>query len=188
MGENEDHKDRIWRMRCDKMVLTLLLSVMMMAGLFLMLLGGVGFIQDKKFFSSAPQQVKNVVPDTKPERFSGQHITGWIIIVFSFILMGGAVVIGGWDGIRNSFGFWQFALRFFAMFILLKVFDVFFFDWFLLCNAGLNFFPHFYPETKKVLGRYLFGYNWKTHLVHIVLFPIVSAVLAWVCLIILGGI
>jgi len=36
------------------MILTFLLSVLMMTGLFLMLLGGVGFIQDKRFFSSAP--------------------------------------------------------------------------------------------------------------------------------------
>ena len=51
------------------MLLTILLSIMMMAGLFLLLLGGVGFVQDKKFFSSAPQQIYDVVPDTKPERF-----------------------------------------------------------------------------------------------------------------------
>lgn len=36
------------------MALTVLLSIMMMAGLFLLLLGGVGFVQNKKFFSSAP--------------------------------------------------------------------------------------------------------------------------------------
>ena len=39
------------------MLLTILLSAMMMAGLFLMLLGGVGFIQDRRFFSSAPREV-----------------------------------------------------------------------------------------------------------------------------------
>lgn len=58
----------------------------------------------------------------------------------------------------------------------------------LLCNAGLNFFPYFYPETKKVLGRYLFGYKWKTHLTHILLFPVASSALAWVCQMIQRGI
>ena len=73
------------------MVLTILFSVMMMAGLFLMLWGGVGFIQDKHFFS------------------------------------------------------------------------------------------HYYPETKGVYGRHLFGYNRKTHLAHIVLsFPF-AALLSWIC-------
>ena len=125
---------------------------MMMAGLFLMLLGGVGFIQDKRFFSSAPQQVQDAVPDSKPERFPGQRAIGWMMIILSFVLMGGAIVLGAWDGIRNGFGFWQFALRFFIMLLLLKAFDILFFDWFLLCNAGLNFFPHFYPETKDILA------------------------------------
>ncbi len=170
------------------MILTILLSIMMMAGLFLMLLGGVGFIQDKRFFSSAPKQVKDVVPDSKPERFRGQQAVGWILVILSFILMGGAIVIGVWDGIQNSFGFWQFALRFFIMLLLLKAFDVLFFDWFLLCNAGLHFFPRFYPETKDVLGRYLFGYNRKTHLIHILLFPVASVALACICLLIQRGI
>ena len=38
------------------MILTIGLSIMMMAGLFLMLWGGVGFLQDKRFFSSAPKE------------------------------------------------------------------------------------------------------------------------------------
>ena len=69
-------------------LLTIPLSIMMMTGLFLMLLGGVGFIQDKRFFSSAPKEVCDVVPETKAERFHGQHYVGWMIIVLSFILMG----------------------------------------------------------------------------------------------------
>lgn len=163
------------------MITTLLLSLMAMAGLFLLLLGGVGFIQDKKFFSSAPRQVRDAVPASKPARFPGQRALGWGIIVLAFALMGGAFVLGAWDGIRGGFGFWAFALRFLAMLLLLKAFDVLFFDFFLLCRAGWNFFPHFYPEVKEVLGSYLFGYNWKTHLTHVLLFPVAAAALAWVC-------
>ncbi len=166
------------------MVLTLILSVMMMAGLFLMLLGGVGFIQDKKFFSSAPKEVLAVVPESKPERFVGQHALGWIMIIISLVLMIGAILLGAWNGISNGFSFWQFFGRFLVMLLLLKAFDIVFFDWFLLCNAGLNFFPHFYPQTRKVLGRYMFGYNRKTHLAHILLSPAVSAAFSWVCILI----
>ena len=163
-------------------LLTILLSIMMMAGLFLMLLGGVGFIQQKRFFSSAPKEVCDVVSETKPERFPRQHAVGWAMIVLSFALMGGALALGAWDGIRNGFGFWQFFWRFVIMLLGLKAFDVGFFDWFLLCNAGLNFFPHFYPETKTVLGHHLFGYNWKTHLTHIIVGIPLSALLAWICI------
>ena len=54
-----------------QILITLLLAVMMMAGLFLLLLGGVGFVQNKSFFSSAPKEVRDAVPDTTPERFKG---------------------------------------------------------------------------------------------------------------------
>ena len=162
------------------MIITLLLSLMPMAGLFLMLLSGVGFIQDTKFFSSAPKEVRDVIKP-REERFKGAHAIGWIMAAFSMLLMIGAFIIGAWNGIHNDFGFRQFFIRFTVMILLLKAFDILFFDWVLLCNAGFNFFPHFYPETKEVLGRYLFGYNWKTHLVHIIGGFAVSAVLAWVC-------
>lgn len=168
------------------MLLTILLSVIMMAGLFLMLLGGVGYIQDRRYFSSAPKEVLESVPTSKPERFPGQRAVGWGMIALSLALMVGAPVIGALDGIRNGFSFGQFFRRFATMLLGLKAFDIGFFDWFLLCNAGLNFFPRFYPETKAVLGRHLFGYNWKTHLAHIVAAFPVSALLAWICALVSG--
>ena len=163
------------------MLLTILFSLMMMLGLFLMLWGGVGFIQDKRFFSSAPKEVQEAVPETKPERFKGQHTVGWVMIVLSFLFMIGALALGAWDGIRNNFDFWQFFLRFVIMLLGLKAYDIGFFDWVLLCNSEFGFFPHYYPETKPVLGHYLFGYNRKTHLSHIIAGIPLSALMAWVC-------
>ncbi|MBR3082582.1 MAG: hypothetical protein IKH06_07010 [Clostridiales bacterium] len=154
---------------------------MMMAGLFLLLWGGVGFIQDKRFMSSAPKEALEVIPDRMPERFKGQYAVGYVIVVIAFALMGGAMVIGAWNGIRNDFSFWQFFIRFMVMLLALKAYDVIFFDWVLLCNAGFDFFPRFYPECKPVLGHYLFGYNWKTHLAHVIAFFPISAVIAWIC-------
>jgi hypothetical protein len=54
------------------MIVTILCGLLMMAGLFLMLLSGVGFIQDKRFFSSAPKEVREAV-QPKEERFFGMH-------------------------------------------------------------------------------------------------------------------
>ena len=163
------------------MITTLILSIVMMAGLFLMLWAEVGFIQDKRFASSCPKEELEVMPDRKPERFKGQYAVGWCMAAVSVILMAGAVVFGAWDGIRNDFAFWRFFVRFLAMLLLLKAFDILFFDWFLLCNKGLDFFPHYYPEVRDVLGTYLFGYNRKTHLIHILTIPFLSAALAWGC-------
>jgi len=162
------------------MLLTILLGIMMMAGLFLMLLSGVGFIQDKKFFSSAPKEVRDAV-QPREERFPGAHAIGWILAVLSILIMLGSLVIGAAAGIHEGYSFSQFYVRFIIMLLLLKAYDIIFFDWVLLCNAGFNFFPHFYPETKKVLGHYLFGYNWKTHLAHVIAFVFISALLAWIC-------
>ena len=111
------------------MVLTIVLAVVMMVGLFLLLLGGVGFVQDKKFFSSAPKEVLEVVPEMKPQRFKGQHLVGWLIIIAAFILMIGAIIIGAIDAVSNGFSFGQSFMRFFIMLLLVKVFDVGFFDW-----------------------------------------------------------
>ena len=60
------------------MTLTILLAIMMMVGLFLMLLSGVGFIQDKRFFTSAPREVQDVVKPYE-ERFPGAHALGWFM-------------------------------------------------------------------------------------------------------------
>ena len=75
------------------MVLTIILALVLMIGLFLMLLGGVGFIQDKRYFSSAPRQVLDVVPDKKQERFAGQYCLGWILIVLAVLLMLFSIII-----------------------------------------------------------------------------------------------
>ena len=91
-----------------------------------------------------------------------------------------------WDILRKK-RFQLFLKRFFdllialIMLILLKAFDIGFFDWVLLCNAGFDFFPRFYPECKPVLGHYLFGYNWKTHLAHVIAFFPISVLIAWIC-------
>ena len=160
------------------MILTLGLSLIMMAGLFLLLLAGVGFIQNKKFFTSAPKVVYEAV-EVKAERFRGQFILGWILALLAVLCMVGAVIIGAADGIKNGFTFLQFYVRFAVMMVLLKAFDVFFFDWFLLCRS--NFFSHFYPEVKALLGPQLFGYNKKDHLTHILAMLVGSAVLAGLC-------
>lgn len=143
------------------MGITILATLMIMAAYLLILYGAVGFIQDKRFFSCAPKENLAAIPDKK-ERFPGAHVIGWIIEGLAVLLFMGAVVIGAWDGIRNDFGFFRFFARFLAMLYCMEVYDIFFFDRFLLCRS--NFFPHFYPELKGIVGPHMFGYNKKTHI------------------------
>ena len=57
-----------------------------MTAYFLLLYAGVGLIQEKKFFSSAPHEVFAAVPERKAERFHGAHILGWYLGILSVLL------------------------------------------------------------------------------------------------------
>lgn len=151
---------------------------MLFLAYFLVLYGGVGLIQDKRFFSSAPKENLDAIPDRK-ERFRGAHALGWMVEGFAMLLFIGAAILSVWDGVRNDFGFLNFFGRFLFMLYCMEVYDIVFFDWVLLCHSG--FFPHFYPELKGVVGPHMFGYNKKAHIRHFVIYLPVCAAAAGLC-------
>lgn len=161
------------------MLITIVAAAMVMAAYFLLLYGGVGFIQDKRFFGSAHKDVLAVIPDKKPERFRGAHIVGGVIIAVSFLLFAGALVLSVWDGVRNGFSFWGFFGRFIAVLYVMEIYDILFFDWCLLCHS--NFFPYFYPEIKGIVGPHMFGYNKKQHFLHFLIYIPACTIAAWIC-------
>ncbi|MCD8131196.1 MAG: hypothetical protein LUE16_07955 [Lachnospiraceae bacterium] len=160
------------------MMITIVSILMIMLGYFLMLYGAVGFIQDKRLFSSAPKENLAVIPDKK-ERFRGAHVVGWVIVVFAVLLFIGAFALGIWDGVRNGFGPLKYFARFLIMLYGMEIYDILFFDWYLLCRS--NFFPHFYPETKGIVGPHMFGYNKKAHIVHFIVYIPACVLLALGC-------
>mgnify|MGYP007045097304 FL=1 len=160
------------------MKITLLASFLVMAAYFLLLYAGVGLIQEKKFFSSAPREVFAAVPERKAERFRA-HILGWYLGILAMLLFLGTAVLAAWDGVRNGFTFGAFFTRYLVILYVMEAYDILFFDWVLLCHS--NFFPHFYPEVKGIAAPQLFGYNKKAHLTHFLLYIPLSAALAWVC-------
>lgn len=160
------------------MTITIIATIMIMVGYFLLLYGGVGFIQDKRFFSSAHKEILAVIPERK-ERFRGAHIIGWFIIVIAFWLFIGAIILGVWDGVRSDYSFLKFFVRFLVMLYVMEIYDIVFFDWVLLCHS--DFFPHFYPEVKGIVGPHMFGYNKKTHMIHFVIYIPICVVIAWIC-------
>lgn len=160
------------------MKITIICTLMFMLAYFLILYGGVGFIQDKKFFSSAPPQVLQVVPDKK-ERFKGALIVGWIIIIIAFSLFIGSVILASINGINNNFTFIQFLIRFLIILYGMEIYDIFFFDWVLLCHS--NFYPYFYPEVKNIVGPHLFGFNKETHLIHFLIYIPICIIFAYAC-------
>lgn len=108
------------------MKITLLASFLVMAAYFLLLYAGVGLIQEKKFFSSAPREIFAAVPERKAERFRGAHILGWYLGILAMLLFLGAAVLAAWDGVRNSFPFGAFFTRYLVILYVMEAYDILF--------------------------------------------------------------
>ena len=162
------------------MLLTLFLAIVFCAAITLMLLSAVAFIQDKRFFSSAPREAQEVIRPRTEELFYGARIIGWTLMAFSIVMILGVGMISIWDGFRSGYTFFQFFLRFVLIFTVYKVYDMVCFDYFLLMK--FKFFQHYYPEVEAVYEGRKYGYNLKSQLLKLlVLFPAASVLAAWIC-------
>ncbi len=162
------------------MFLTIFLAIVFCAAISLMLLSAVAFIQDKKFFSAAPKEAKEVLKLRTEELFYGARTVGWTLMVFSFIMILGVGVISIWDGFQSGFTFRQFFMRFLIIFEIYKIYDMICFDWFLLCK--FKFFQFYFPEVSSVYDGRKYGYNIRSQLLKLlVIFPAASALAAWIC-------
>ncbi len=152
-----------------------------MLGFFLMLWSAVGFIQNKKFFSAAPKDIQAVIVD-KEERFKGQRVVGYIMLVISLILLVGSPICGLVDGVINHFSYWMFFFRFLILFVGVKLFDMTFFDIYLLCYS--NFFPHYFPECKDLVGPRQLGFNIKSQIIKLIVYLALSFAVAGLAILI----
>lgn len=44
-----------------------------------------------------------------------------------------------------------------------------------------RFFQHYYPETEGCAGYHSYSFNKKSQIAKIILFPFISALIAWLC-------
>lgn len=162
------------------MLLTIFLALVFCAAVTLLLLSAVVLIKDKKLFSSAPKEALALVIDRKQEEFYGARKIGWTLFIMSVITILGVGVVSIWDGFRSGFTFRQFFLRFVLIFTIYKIYDMTFFDYFLLCK--FHFFQYFTPEVTPVYTNRKYGFNIKSQLLKLLLiFPAASALAAWIC-------
>ncbi|MBR1568594.1 MAG: hypothetical protein IJ648_06475 [Lachnospiraceae bacterium] len=162
------------------MLLTFFLAIVFCVAITLLLLSAVAFIQDKRFFSSAPKEAQALLQPRDKELFYGARAIGWTLVVFSFLLIIGVGVVSIWDGFRSEFTFLQFFLRFVLIFTIYKIYDMTCFDYFLLVK--FRFFQYYYPEVASVYNGRKYGYNIKSQLLKLlVIFPAASALAAWIC-------
>ena len=162
------------------MLLTIFLAIVFCAAIALMLISCVAFIQDNRFFSSAPKEAREVLIQRDQELFYGARAIGWTLFILSVLMILGAFVIAIWDGFRSGFTFRQFFLRFVLIFTIYKICDMALIDNYLLLK--FHFFQHYYPETERVMAGRKYGFNIKSQLLKLfVIFPAVSALAAWIC-------
>ena len=162
------------------MLLTIFLAIVFCAAITLMLLSAVAFVQDKKFFSSAPKEALEVLQPRTKELFYGARAMGWVLMIISTLMILGVGAVSIWDGFRSGFTFSQFFTRFVLIFTIYKIYDMVFFDWFLLCR--FHFFQYYFPEVESVYNGRKYGYNIKSQLLKLlVIFPAASALAAWIC-------
>ncbi len=162
------------------MLLTIFLAIVFCASITLLLISAVAFVQDIRFFSSAPKEAQEVLVPRERELFQGARIMGWTLMIFSMVMILGVGVISIWDGFRSGFTFGQFFLRFVLIFTIYKIYDMICFDCFLLMK--FHFFQHYFPEVESVYTGRKYGYNIKSQLLKLlVIFPAASALAAWVC-------
>lgn len=162
------------------MLLTVFLAMAFCAGITIMLISAVAFIQDNRFFFSAPKEAQEVIKPRNEELFYGARTMGWILMILSVLITSGALAVGVWDGFKNGFSFKEFFIRFILILTIYKLYDMIFFDWFVLCR--FHFFQYYYPEIENVFRDRKYGFNIKSQLLKLlIIFPAVSALGAWIC-------
>ena len=162
------------------MIITVFLAIVFCAAMALMLISAAAFIQDNKFFSSAPKEAREVLIQRDHELFYGARAIGWTLFIISILMILGVGVIAVWDGFRNEFTFRQFFLRFVLILTIYKICDMALIDNFLLLK--FHFFQYYYPEAEHVMEGRKYGFNIKSQLLKLlVIFPAVSALAAWIC-------
>ena len=162
------------------MLLTIFLAIVFCVAITILLISAVAFIQNEKFFSSAPKEAQALLKPRDTELFYGARKMGWVLMTISLLMILGVGVISIWDGFRSGYGFAGFFVRFVLIFTIYKVYDMTFFDWFLLCR--FHFFQYYYPEIEPVYNGRKYGYNLKSQLLKLlVIFPAASALAAWIC-------
>ena len=162
------------------MLLTIFLAIVICSAASLMMFAGVAFIQDTKMFSSAPKEFRDVFKPRDKELFYGARAIGWTLMIFSAVMIIGALVISAWDGLKCGYSFWQFFLRYVVLFTIYKLFDMIYFDYFLLLK--FHFFQYYFPEIESVSRGRKYGFNIKSQLFKLlIVFPAISALAAWMC-------
>ena len=157
-------------------------AILSAAGCVLLFLGIWGVtvtLSTRLLAKNFPEDVQEKLkPRLESLPMSPKRALGWIILALFVAGYLALFVIGGIDGLKRGFTFWQFFLRFFTIGAVIKAFDILALDWFLLTKT--HFFQHYFPETEGCAGWQDFGYNRRQQARQCVMIVLGSAVTAWI--------
>ena len=84
------------------MLLTVFLAFVFCGAITLLLISAVAFVQDNRFFSSAPKEALEVLKPRNGELFYGARAMGWVLMILSALTIVGVGVVSIWDGSASS--------------------------------------------------------------------------------------
>ena len=127
---------------------------------------------------ATPEDIQKMVREM-PDQPKWKNVLG--VLLFIFIVLGilGIFFWAGWDAVHTDMTFGQVFLRFVIMLEGYKLIDIIFFDYLMLTK--MHFIEKKYPALKGAKGFDSFGFNVKSQIRDIVIFPLISVVLAAIC-------
>jgi len=160
------------------MKVTIILTLIMCALLFLMIWAAAYFYPWNGLLKFFPRDIEEKAREHKPP-FPAAPFFGWIIMVLCMLGFVGVILYGGWDGIQRGYTFPQFLVRFLIILFGMKAFDIICLDYFLITKT--QFFQHYIPETRGCAGYHSFGYNRKKQIRHCIGLLFCAFLTAWIC-------
>lgn len=126
----------------------------------------------------APSDIQEMVKEM-PDQPRWKNILGTVLFILIAFCIIGLFIWGGWDAVRTDMNFWQTFLRFVIMLEVYKLYDIVFFDYFMLTK--MHFIEKLYPSLKGAKGLDFFGFNAKSQISKIIIVPLISAAFAAIC-------
>lgn len=157
---------------------TFTLTLLLIIDMIVVLVIGAGTLPAKVVMKTMPRQLQEATKE-HPNPPIWKMVIGYGTYLICILTALGVFIFAGYDAVKQDMGFVGIFLRYMIMFFGFKVFDIIALDWWLITKS--QFFQHFFPETKGNIGYQSFGFNKKEQLAQILAFPIVSAVIAGIC-------
>ncbi|MBR3431269.1 MAG: hypothetical protein IKG87_14350 [Clostridia bacterium] len=139
------------------------------------------FAKTKLFMKFLPEDIREAAGD-HPDPPAVKQAVGYLMTAAAAVVYLGALYSLGADGLRQGYGFWLLFGRFMLFLYGYKLFDILVQDQYIVITR--KYYVRFFPETKHCESWSNRSFNTKNQLIRLIAFPFVSALLAWITLMI----